>query len=270
MLRSNKEKTIHRKNALSELYNNYYCEKGVCKYYKTCSKQALADNLTAGYDSSLAAMVGENYDIEINDEKIRILIVGKEGRNKNDLQYSPKRLLGFLNEGKVNLHYRETYKMLCEMFNYNWNNDSIADSNKFLFKPDSVLTCFSLTNLYRCAFKKYPEQVKGVKNYPIQTENCLELLIEEIRILEPTIIILQKAGLHASDISRDAVELTDTLFYSETIDSYIIETIHPSNYGKWYNEAYPRFSRDVKKLRLLNKLPPEDLITTEALNKLTD
>ena len=72
MLRSNKEKTIQRKNALIELYNKYYCEKGVCKYYKTCSKQALADNLNAGYDSSLAAMVGENYDIEINDEKIRV------------------------------------------------------------------------------------------------------------------------------------------------------------------------------------------------------
>jgi len=272
MLKIEKEKTIQRKRELLTLYKNYYCENGICKLYKICSQQAVTDGLVNGYNSSFAAMVGDNYDIIVNGKAIRILIVGKEGRFKNECSnslFSPKRLIGFLDEGKVNLHYRETYKMLCEMLNYNWVNNSIEDTNKFLYKQDSVLTCFALTNMYRCAFKEHSEQVSNIKNYPEQTKNCLEILKEEIKILEPTIIILQKSGFTADDISPDSTEIFETIYYSNALKAYIIESIHPRNYGKWYNDGYPKFSKAVSRLRLLEALPPLDFSTTDLINALT-
>lgn len=265
-------KTKERKQQLKEMYDRYY-QDGICKYYDLCSQNAINDGNTKGYHSSYAVSIGDNYDFCFNHEAIRILFVGKEGRNRNCDIDQAARLSSFLPEGKVNLHYQETYKMLCEMLNYNWKDGRCSDSNKYLYKPDANLTCYALTNLYRCAFKKCPSQVSNIKNYPPQDEHCLAILKEEIKILQPTIIVLQKNGLRATAIAPDATPCKDEandevygVYKSE--NTYIIETIHPRNFGKWYKTYKPLFSKALTYLRTIGKLPALDCDTTDELNRI--
>ena len=269
---SNPAQTQARKEKLEVMYAEFYNGKlGQCRFYEDCACGLVNENPN-GYRFSYAALVGSHYDLSLtaNNKNIRILFVGKEGRSGNSKLDTPVRLSDFSLEKKVNLHYRETYKMLCEMLGYNWKNGKCKDKFKFLNKPDANLACYALTNLYRCAFKKNDDDVRNIPNSDAQKERCLSILREEIRILEPTVIVLQKGDLHAEMIAGDAepVDSAIGLFYSKKSDAHILETIHPSNYGKWYRTYKPRFTKAVNYLKAKGKLPAPDCDTTDALNEI--
>lgn len=265
---SNIQRTLLRITELNKLYGHYYSENKTCKYYPTCSQKPLHLGYNKGYHSSFAVSIGKNYDLNIDGIDIRILFVGKEGRNKNNKISPTKRLQEFEAEGKVNLHYREVYKMLCEMLSYNWINEKHKESNRYLYKPDANITCFALTNIYRCAFKENDRQVKNIFNSSEQNINCLKILKEEIKILQPTIIVLQKSNICAKSFDKNA-ELcigTTNVYYSSIYNAYFIQTIHPSNYGKWYKTYKPEFSNAVNYLKSIKKLPLANRDTTIELN----
>ena len=269
MVSSNPEQTERRVKQLEALYDSFYSEQNRCIYYSDCSE----GQHTNGFMFSRAASVGGNYDLCVDRKPIRIIFVGKEGRNGNDDVHPTTRLSEF--SGRVNQHYQESYKMLCEMLRYNWEARGLKENNRFRDKPDANLTCFALTNLYRCAFKKERSQVKYVPNIERQREHCSEILRAELRILQPTVLVLQKADLKAVNIFPDAIRHGDheSVWYSTAANVFVIETSHPHNRNKnrgWYNYYKPRFTDAVNYLASIGALPEIGADLTNEIDKLDD
>lgn len=259
---SDRTTTEKMKESLNELYQRHYMG-GKCACYDECAK----GSETVEHHCSYAAKVGSDYALKYNGQEIRIVIVGKEGKeeekeNEKKALKEPERLKGWIGvKGGVNPHYRETFKILCEMLNYNKGHGN------FCYRDDPVLTTFTLTNLYRCDFRK-----KGkVSNTTVQTENCLKLLRKELDILKPTVLVLQCNSMTAREIynkKNDSLmelkEISEKFYYNPNENCYIIEMVHPRNAKLWYNESVPRLKRAVEYLQQEGKLPSSD--TTALFN----
>lgn len=261
---------------LEKLYDSYYLKNnGICQYYGECSEEAIKEGYVKGYNSDYAAKVGENYVLKVCEKNIRIVIAGQEALYKKQYLEPPARLIEW--EVKVNQHYQETYKILCEMLNYNWKYDSdekigrTQDSAVYRNKQDAVLTAYTLTNLYRCAFKKNKEDTQA-EHYTKQTENCTEIFRKELDILKPNVLVIQNNKFKAKGIYSEAVQPTDytandKLYYDTANDCYIIEMYHPAVHdGRLYKKSVEEFREAVKYLRRKDVLPTED--TTYKLNEL--
>lgn len=266
---------------LENLYKNeiYTCE-SKCIHYSDCFKKAKEKGYNDGWDSDYAAKVGKNYPLQINNKEIRIVIVGKEGLCNHKELMPPARL-----KGAYNHHYRETYKVLCEMLNYNWdsNGNRNKEEGEYQERPDAVLTAFALTNTYRCAFKKKYEKKtkKGVKKaeaiYRTEEQRCcIEILRKELDILKPTILFIQNAGLTAENLYQGEIfhihkkEENGIYDFSKHKDKgfYIIQTVHPTCYGRWYYFVKKCLSNIVDYLQKESVLPTNDI--SAALDELAN
>ena len=251
-------KTEQRRRKLNDIYNEFYCDNQRCKYYNECSQEPTSKGFINGYDSSYSAKLGEWYDLYINGKPLRIVVVGKEAPSKSLPLSKPARLSDFKSEngkGRVNKHYQETYKMLCYMFNH-------SSGKKLVQQQGAVLKAFCLTNLYRCAFKKNPNDRTGLKNNVTQFQNCRKILQKELQVLEPTILILQNRELKAIAFYPDSelISGSDRLYYSRQNDCYIIESAHPCvQNSTWYKFEFPLFKKQVNYLQNLGVLPTEDV-----------
>lgn len=273
-IQSNKTRVKEIKDGIAKLYNEQYYQNGTCIFFQDC-KKGIQTNINNGYVFSFAARIGENYSLQLGDEQIRIVVVGKENPRRNLINTPPARLIEWENIKRgVNLHYRETYRLLCAMLNYNWDSENrcLADHKKYVYKPDAVLTAFTLTNQYRCAFKDYPDQVRNIKNTPTQEKNCTLFLKNELEVLNPTILVIQTDKLKATDIfgGNGLIPCAniDGFYLHQETGCHIIEMVHPAFIKGWYKENFPRLLDAIDYLRGENKLPPSSYSTTDILNSL--
>ena len=206
------ESTDNRRQRLNNLYNRLYCD-GKCKNAKECENSIHMRSCENWIKNDWSAKIGDNYDLTINEKPVRILIIGKEGKSFSDCLTKPSRWWA-----EINRHYKLTYNLLKDIFSYWPKNDA----------DDIVLTMFALTNTYSCAFRRYKDQTKGIKNSEIQRRNCSEIRREEIKILEPTLIVIQYDYLTATDLCNDAANCCGKVYYSKEFNCYIIESSHPS------------------------------------------
>lgn len=276
------------KNDLEKLYKSYYCSNnGACKYYDDCLKAAQENNYEPKYNFNHAVRLGENYPLIVNDKEVRIVVIGKESLEENTSVESPGRLaVNFDKIGGVNPHYRETYRILCKLMNYNWDfekNENIEKGN-YRRRPDAALTAFALTNMYRCAFGEYNKKGFKIHRTDEQHKRCGEILRKEIEILKPTILLIQNADLKAkyifpeTNIRKISEKNNDKgrLIYNfssckdkDNNECYIIQTVHPTCYGRWYDFVNNYLTDVVNYLREKGALP--DLSTecmTAKLNEL--
>ena len=252
------------------MYYNYF-KSGTCLYAKRCLL-----NTTKGYHSSRALRIGENYDFEINGIPTRILFMGKESpadeatkaipRTATLVEVAEDWALSHNGEKRVNLHYQETYKMLCYMLNYNPSQIRL-----FRDREDNVLQYFALTNRYRC--KQDDGRTHITNNYEQKT-NCLKILQEEIHIMRPTIIVLQLQETTSKDLFSDdknlSIKLNDAdaerVVYSPKYECYVVETIHPNTRGAWWKHK-PKFIKSIDYLKNIGVLPSKTIDLTEEINK---
>ena len=257
-------KTEERKYKLNKMYDKFYCDKGKCQHYDTCSKEMCTKY---SYSSSRCIKLGKYYDIKANGNDIRIVFVGKEGPNKQEAIGRPAKLSESLVKGRVTTHWLTSYKMICDMLN--------AEKYKsvrgpFRNQPDMCLQAFALTNVYRCAFKnKGLDQRTDIPNNEQQKNNCISILKEELSILNPTILVLQ--GIKVIDLFDDSEQIKNGLFLRKTNSNfcYIIETHHPCwrEKGKnWEKTEHPIFIENVEYLRSKGILPPKHYDVCKYLN----
>ena len=259
-----KIKTEKRKSKLRKMYQEFYCSSdNKCKHYEECARGMYTEN---GYDSSYAAKVADNYDIKIDGKDTRIVIIGKECPNKNDSLCTPAKLADFTGKDTLNAHYRETFKMLKKLLNYN-----PPDTRPYRNQNDRILEAFALTNIYRCAFKEKPDQRQGIKNNDTQTKNCLKILKEELNILEPTVLVFQAEAADIYFLYPDANEAECTqlssytkLFYSNKNKCYIIKCPHPRR-PVWNSYGRDDFDIIIGILRDKRIIPIRD--TTSAFDE---
>lgn len=271
MLKIYFEKTKERKNLAEKMYSDYY-KNGICTFKKNCT-----GNINKGYHSSYALQIGENYDFDIDGRPIRILFMGKESPADKSTKNVPRTATlmevaedwaaSHNGRKRVNLHYQETYKMLCYMLNY--NPEPIYP---FYNRDDKVLKHFALTNRYRC---KLDNGRTNITNNHEQRKNCLCILREELRIMKPTVIVLQLQETTADELFFDDEnrteklkrdENTERVVYSPKYDCYVIETIHPNTRGAWWKHK-PKFLKSVDYLKYKGVLPDLSVDLTDEINK---
>ncbi len=172
---------------MQQLYQRQFYD-GICVHFDECKEKKEPNACWITFDWS--AEIGTNFDLQYQGKPLRIVIMGKETTGGKNALRAPARLCDF-NNGKLNRHYSSTYKLLRYIFEYSG-------------KQDVVLSMYALTNLYSCAFRLHPEQRRGVPNTASQWLHCIELKKEELKILAPTVLILQSTTIKAQHLYPDA------------------------------------------------------------------
>lgn len=181
------EKTSWRKKQLGEMYrleglnaNNF-----ACKYYKCCRESQKGTDIVKQYAGGTAALMPA-YDVYYNNQAIRILVIGKETGympntiygTSDDFSTNNNNVLNCINWKKKNNHIKGTLYILQSIFNIN---------------TEYVYASYALTDLLRCSFQNNTliNNASNVHDTRVMRCNCIEYLIKEIKILEPTLIIAQ-------------------------------------------------------------------------------
>lgn len=125
------------------------------------------------------------------------------------------------------------------------------DILKYIFNIESenVLSAYTLSDIYRCSFQKIDKfsNVSNVNSTKCMRDNCIKHLIEEIKILEPTLIITQ--GEWAIKGVNNFVKILEANLNQKAkclknnsnkkyglykFDDFILMTSHhPAIYGHW-------------------------------------
>ena len=183
----NKEETSRRYNLLEKYYinNHLNADSFNCCHYNECLKSQKDCDVIKQYSGGTAGLA-PFYDLYYNGKPIRILVVGKENAYMKNLKYgtSPNfkenclNVLNCINWKNKNNHIKGTLMILQDILGIN---------------SDYAYACYALTNLMRCSFQnsEVAANVSNVNSTSKMKENCLHHLINEILILEPTLIILQ-------------------------------------------------------------------------------
>ena len=180
------DKTSYRRKCLEE----YYRKEGLnacefsCGNYKICS-ESQRERYKKQYIGGTCALM-PFYDVSYNGIPIRVLVVGKEtGYMKNEKYGTAKNfeenslnVLNCIGWEKKNNHIKGTLYILQNIFNIH---------------TEYVYSSYALTNLLRCSFQNetVQENVSATHDTAIMRKMCINHLIQEIKILEPTIIIVQ-------------------------------------------------------------------------------
>lgn len=181
------EKTRWRHQQLSDMYrlerlnaNNF-----ACKYYRYCKESQKEEGIVKQYAGGTAALMPA-YDVYYNNQAIRVLVIGKETGympntvygTSDDFNTNNNNVLNCINWKKKNNHIKGTLYILQSIFNID---------------TEYVYASYALTDLIRCSFQKSAliSNVSNVHDTKVMRHNCIEYLIKEIDILEPTLIIAQ-------------------------------------------------------------------------------
>ena len=181
------EKTNWRKQRLSEMYQleGLNAKHFSCKYYDKCIESQKGTNIVKQYAGGTAALMPA-YDVYYNNRAIRILVVGKETGympnttygTSDDFDTNNNNVLNCINWKKKNNHIKGTLYILQSIFNLN---------------TEYVYASYALSDLLRCAFQENESinNTSNVHDTKVMRCNCIEYLMKEIDILEPTLIIAQ-------------------------------------------------------------------------------
>ncbi len=224
----NLEKTKERYKKLQNLYLNegLNADNFHCKHYENCSNSQKKDVVKQFSGGTCGLM--PFYDAKYKETEIRILVIGKEtGYMKNskfgtssNFDENTLNLLNCINWDKKNNHIKGTLITLQNIFN--------------VFS-DYIYSGYALSNVLRCAFQlqEKADNLSAVKDTNVMRRNCINYLVEEIKILEPTLIIVQ--GEWAIKGKETLLDLLQIKLSSQ------MECIMTNNNGKYGLYKFDKF-----------------------------
>ena len=174
------------------LLDAYHAECGLnadhfsCKCYAECAASKRSADIVKQYSGGTAGLA-PFYDASYNGQDIRVLVVGKEA--------------GFINNqlGTAENFYVQTLNNL-NCINWSGKNNHIKGTlltlqRIFQIDTEYVYAAYALSNGFRCAFQDADraDSRSGLPFTATMRKNRLEYLLGEIKILEPTVVILQGA-----------------------------------------------------------------------------
>lgn len=168
----------------------YLCK---CPYSELCKKNVAYRNGDTVIDKFRfdRAMVGDNYG---KDETLpRIVMVGIEGLpGENGYVVTDVRTPSV---DAINPHYNGVKYILAYLLSefIGKEKPELKVTERGVWWIEEALSRYCLCNLYRCAFvpMEDPSKRKGLCHTNEMKKNCLELLIREIRALDPDIVVVQ-------------------------------------------------------------------------------
>lgn len=210
----------------------YYREKGLnadhfsCRYFAECSASQKDDTIKQ-YAGGTAGLM-PFYDAEYDGVPVRVLVVGKESGYMSNSVYgtaenfttNSNNLLKCVNWRRKNNHIKGTL---------------ITLQHVFAVHTEYIYVSYALSDALRCAFQSSDraDNLSAVLDTSVMRANCLGYLVDEIRILEPTLIIVQ--GEWAI---KDSVPFVPRLARAFGVRERCLMT---SNNGKYGLFEFPHF-----------------------------
>ncbi|HEV2352367.1 MAG TPA: hypothetical protein VG028_21235 [Terriglobia bacterium] len=171
-----------------------YCEQDAkidprnfhCKYYGEC-KSSVSTGLT--FIPGGLAHVGEDYDVTLGDQDLRIMFVGYDYGNGSDCLENRRTAIQEY-AGHLNPHYRGIVKVMMEIFQVGCD----SEGEGHVWRP--LLRKMAQTNATRCCASRNGAMRTNTTRE--MQQNCWGHFRKEIEILEPTIIFFHGARLRQS------------------------------------------------------------------------
>jgi|CXWL01.1.fsa_nt_gi hypothetical protein len=283
------QKTQQRAKSLS----CYYIEQGLnadaftCKFFDMCAASQ-KPGTTKQYSGGTAGLM-PFYDVTYKGKEIRILVVGKETGYMLNSPYG------------TSPNFNENNRNVLNCINWKGKNNHIKGTLITLqkiygFESEYLYASFALSNALRCAFQ-ISEKIKNVSNVQdtkTMRKNCLEHLLAEIKILEPTLIITQgewaiKGNKNFIEVLEEALNVSKAFLKASHNGKYglyqfpsfmLIAGHHPAILGNWVKNLAPdSLWPMIDYLRIIEYLPKfssnsrseyELLVTHEVDNLLRD
>jgi uracil-DNA glycosylase len=178
-----------RTKARYETLQAYYRDHGLNADTFACPNFAIcANSVNAGFGRQYAggtAGLMPFYDTNFDGIDIRVLVIGKERAYSPDLPYGTApnfeaQSLECLQPIRYpnTIHIKRTLTMLQNIF---------GTTSRYVYAS------YALSNGFRCAYQKleYLKSTSGLPTTSTMQFNCFPYLVDEIRILEPTLVIAQ-------------------------------------------------------------------------------
>lgn len=276
-------KTQERYDRLQEYYqrtglnaDNFFCQQ-----YGACSGSQ-KDGTVKQYSGGTAGL-SPFFDVSYAGQPIRILIIGKETAYQPDNKFGTasnfdtrsKQCVSTIYAKKRTFHIKGTLLTLQRIFEV---------------ESDYAYATYALSNALRCGFQRaeIAENTSSLTDTKIMRTNCAPYLIDEIEILEPTLIITQ--GAWAVDSKPSLVERfgealdiqPQCLMENQENGKYglyefgkfmMITSHHPARIGLWKTRYAPDslwpMIDHLKEIGYLPKISSEDTQIFEKLIKPT-
>lgn len=253
-----------------EKLKRYYEIKGLnadnfnCKHYAACEKSQ-PNGVHNQYKGGTAGL-SPFYDVKYKGKEVRVLVVGKESA------YTPAESYGTTN------NFIDRSKALLERINGARNphieGTLITLKKIFQVKTKYIFASYALSNALKCAFQIKNKMNKRTTRDNVQMKNnCFEYLVEEIKILEPTVLITQGSWSTYPFVNKLSIALGST-FKPHTIlkisqdreyglykfpKFMCITSHHPSRLAQWEKNLAPySLWPMIEQLRTMKHLPTFD------------
>ncbi|MGA2481531.1 MAG: hypothetical protein ABSF92_00255 [Candidatus Acidiferrales bacterium] len=239
----NREKTASRLLALEQ----YARASGIspsdfrCHWLRDCDSSLGANLQLRKENCGGLAHVGEEYDVFMNGQELRVLFVGKDyGRGNSEVRQRQTDIQTYL--GEPNPHYKGIIKVLMEVF------QERCDKNSWRY----LLRRMAQTNATRCAAPRESAKGNSLRKSNITRTmrmNCWDHFKKEIEVLEPTLIWFHDADAQSSFIQAIRREgLSPTLPFEQLQECQQVEwtiflTPFTSVLAFFHHPAFRHFGR---------------------------
>lgn len=258
---SDPERTRQRIAELDEYMTRsvYGADGFVCRSGAACFNAATKRG--ADFYEAQLSHVGLHYDLFENGAPFRVLVLGMEvGRPVTQISLEARRLqqdeaIG-VKFGTRHAHMLGTTSALRAAFGRGLGADREGEllplSNQPV--PEHVMQCYALVNKRLCSAVRPIESAKGrrfrAEHVPAMDRACLPHLAATVRILEPTLVILQSNALrslidpHLRHVERidpaiNQLEYADFAGVATVIANFSHPAAHaPYNWGSSHRNVY--------------------------------
>lgn len=233
----------------------------VCASRTACSTAATSRG--SDFREGQLSHVGLHYDLFENGTPLRVLVLGLEtGRPDQHVSLEARRQQ---QNSVINLAFRDrhshmlgTTSALRAAFGRELGDDRPGEFLPIanLSSPEHVMQCYALVNKRLCSAVKPVGQQNNRRfkatAVPAMDQACLPHLAATIRILEPTLVVLQSTSLrklitphlkHADriDPANERLEYAEFAGVPTTIASFSHPAAHhPQNWGSSHRTNYAR------------------------------
>lgn len=270
-IRSDPERTARRVGTLEEYVrrNLLDTERFICRHHEDCRASA-----PPYFYEGQMSHVGKHYDLLVDDQELRIVVVGQEygqAFSRVDLESRTSMIDGSAREGFQgrNPHMRGTTSILRLLLGREPGTDVEGER---LFGDGAasahIFDGFALVNALLCsALDKPPEGDKAGKGASsrLMQENCARHFRRTLEILEPTVIAVE--GQEARSWIGDSLDLDakPTAVYNGPAilevariagkRADVLTFVHPSAGGRaawWGNSVNSKYLKEVVEPTIAN------------------
>ncbi len=240
LLRSYPERTDARIAQLGQFMRDHLLEDGTfkCRHHADCLSSRKGYTF---YEGQLSH-VGSHYDLEIDGDPMRVVVVGQEYGHNNtrvNLSARSKMILESAAGGfrRRNPHMKGTTLTLLELLGLEFD---AGGGSEMLDEKIHIFDAFALVNFLLCSALETPRPGTGPeftgggqgRSSAVMRRNCSEYFIKTLEILEPTVVVLQGKGTRswvasALGLAREG-QIVERVAIGRMKDVMLFSLTHPS------------------------------------------